>query len=62
MDLKTSLTELQCEMAAERTLVNPKDISWMQYDMLFQLAKASELLPSKLSILLGISRTKLSKE
>lgn len=61
MDLKTSLMDLQCEMVAERTLVNPQNISWLQYDILYQLKKEGELLPSKLSIILGTSRTKLSK-
>lgn len=61
MDLKTSLMNLQCEMVAERTLVNPKNISWLQYDILFQLMKEKDILPSKLSVILGISRTKLSK-
>ncbi len=61
MDLKTSLIDLQCEMVAERTLVNPKKITWLQYDILYQLAKEGETLPSKLSIILGTTRTKLSK-
>ncbi|MGI6075554.1 MAG: MarR family winged helix-turn-helix transcriptional regulator [Pyramidobacter sp.] len=61
MDLKTSLMNLQCEMVAERTVVNPRHISWLQYDILFQLAKEEEILPSKLSVILGISRAKLSK-
>lgn len=61
MDLKTSLFHLQCELVAERSLVNPKNISWLQYDILFQLMKEKDILPSKLSIILGVSRTKLSK-
>ncbi|MHC5228175.1 MarR family winged helix-turn-helix transcriptional regulator [Enterococcus sp. LJL99] len=61
MDLKASLIDLQCEMVAERTLVNPKNISWLQYDILYQLEKEGEILPSDLSIILGTSRTKLSK-
>ncbi|MDN5441370.1 MAG: winged helix-turn-helix transcriptional regulator [Lactococcus lactis] len=59
--LKKSLIELQCEMVAERAYVNPKDISWLQYDILIQLEKHKHILPSNLSIVLGISRTKLSK-
>lgn len=61
MDLKSALIDLQCELVAERTLANPQNISWMQYDILCQLEKQEMLLPSKLSILLGTSRTKLSK-
>lgn len=61
MDLKTSLVDLQCELVAERTLANPKNISWLQYDILHQLDKEEQILPSNLSIILGISRTKLSK-
>ncbi|WP_373710779.1 MarR family winged helix-turn-helix transcriptional regulator [Jeotgalibaca porci] len=61
MDLKTSLIDLQCEMVAERTLVNPQNISWLQYDILYQLEKEGEILPSNLSVILGTSRTKLSK-
>ncbi|MBU5307944.1 MarR family transcriptional regulator [Clostridioides mangenotii] len=61
MNLKTSLIDLQCEMVAERTLVNPKNISWLQYDILYQLEKEGEILPSNLSVILGTSRTKLSK-
>lgn len=59
--LKKALIALQCEMVAERTYVNPKDISWLQYDILIQLDKHKHVLPSNLSLVLGISRTKLSK-
>ncbi len=61
MDLKTALIELQCEMVAERNLVNPKEITWLQYDILYQVEKEGEILPSDLSLILGVSRTKLSK-
>lgn len=61
MDLKTSLIDLQCEMVAERNLVNPKEITWLQYDILYQVEKEGEILPSDLSLILGVSRTKLSK-
>jgi DNA-binding MarR family transcriptional regulator len=61
MDLKSALINLQCELVAERTLANPQNISWIQYDILCQLEKLGALLPSKLSVLLGTSRTKLSK-
>ncbi|HHZ9432239.1 TPA: MarR family winged helix-turn-helix transcriptional regulator [Enterococcus faecalis] len=61
MDLKKAIMELQCEMVAERNSVNPKNISWLQYDILSQIKKLEKILPSDLSIILGISRTKLSK-
>ncbi|MCI5642700.1 MAG: MarR family transcriptional regulator [Peptoniphilus sp.] len=61
MDLKVALIDLQCEMVAERNLVNPKQITWLQYDILYQLKKEERILPSKLSVVLGISRTKISK-
>ncbi|OLR64183.1 MarR family winged helix-turn-helix transcriptional regulator [Peptoniphilus porci] len=61
MNLKTALMELQCEMVAERNLVNPKEITWLQYDILYQVEKEGEILPSDLSLILGVSRTKLSK-
>lgn len=61
MDLKTSLIDLQCELVFERNLVNPKKISWLQYDILCQIQKEGNILPSKLSLLLGMSRTKISK-
>ncbi len=28
------LVNLQCELVAERTRLNPKTISWLQYDIL----------------------------
>lgn len=61
MDLKRAIMELQCEMVAERNSVNPQNISWLQYDILSQIKKLEKILPSDLSITLGISRTKLSK-
>lgn len=60
-NLKKALMDLQCEMVAERTMVNPQNISWLQYDILHQLDKQGTILPSDLSIILGTSRTKLSK-
>ena len=60
-DLAPCLVDLQCELVAERTLVNPQEISWLQYDILLQLAKVDDLLPSRLSVILGVSRVKLSK-
>lgn len=61
MDLRSILMHLQCELVAERSLVNPLDISWLQYDILLQLDREHEMLPSELSLVMGISRTKLSK-
>ena len=61
MDLRSILIHLQCELVAERSLVNPLDISWLQYDVLLQLDREHEMLPSELSLVMGISRTKLSK-
>ncbi|MEW6699072.1 MAG: MarR family transcriptional regulator [Actinomycetota bacterium] len=61
MDLRSILMHLQCELVAERSLVNPLDISWLQYDVLLQLDREHEMLPSELSLIMGISRTKLSK-
>ena len=61
MDLRRILMHLQCELVAERSLVNPLDISWLQYDVLLQLDREHEMLPSELSLVMGISRTKLSK-
>lgn len=60
-DLKIALMELQCEMVAERSLANPEDITWLQYDILSRLDKSEKVLPSYLSVSLGVSRTKLSK-
>ena len=61
MDLKATLIDLQCELVAERSLANPKDISWLQYDVLYHLNREGEMLPSDLSLILGITRPKLSK-
>lgn len=61
MGLRSILMHLQCELVAERSLVNPLDISWLQYDVLLQLDREHEMLPSELSLVMGISRTKLSK-
>ncbi|GGC76719.1 MarR family winged helix-turn-helix transcriptional regulator [Enterococcus wangshanyuanii] len=59
--LEDTLMNLQCELVAERNRTNPQGISWLQYDVLHLLDLEKELAPSKISILLGISRTKLSK-
>lgn len=59
--LKNILNNLQCELVAERSRVNPQGINWLQYDILNILRKETKMVPSEISILLGISRTKLSK-
>ncbi|WP_438495282.1 MarR family winged helix-turn-helix transcriptional regulator [Paenibacillus sp. IHBB 3054] len=55
------LINLQCELVAERNRVNPKEINWLQYDILHLLSQQKWQLPSEMSTSLGISRTKLSK-
>ncbi len=59
--MKNALIELQCEMVAERTSVNPNNLSWLQYDILHFINLHKNILPSKLSIELGVARSKLSK-
>lgn len=59
--IKTVITHLQCELVAERHLVNPEEISWLQYDILSKLSQTDHMLPSDLCISLGISRVKLAK-
>lgn len=58
--LQVTLSQLQCELVAERNLVNPDGISWLQYDIL-SLLKSEAKLPKQLSQHLGITKTKLSK-
>nr|WP_324196285.1 MarR family winged helix-turn-helix transcriptional regulator [Bombilactobacillus apium] len=52
--------QLQCELVAERNLVNPNEITWTQYDILITLTQGAKL-PSELSRVLGLTRSKLSK-
>ncbi|KNF09101.1 transcriptional regulator [Gottschalkia purinilytica] len=59
--LNNALINLQCELVAERNIVNPKKISWLQYDILHLISQNKLMLPSDLNISLGISRSKLSK-
>lgn len=59
--IKTAVMHLQCELVAERNLVNPEELSWLQYDILSRLSQVDHMLPSELCILLGISRVKLAK-
>ena len=59
--MKNALIELQCETVAERTYVNPNNLSWLQYDILHFINLHKNILPSKLSIELGVARSKLSK-
>lgn len=58
--LKKILSELQCELVAERNQVNPEAVSWLQYDIL-SLLRIKAYLPKELSKHLGISKSKLSK-
>lgn len=58
--LHDTLMMLQCELVAQRQRVNPKSISWLQYDIL-SLLRVQPALPSQLSDRLAISRSKLSK-
>lgn len=59
--LNEVLTNLQCELVAERNRNNPKDINWLQYDILNLINSKTTILPSEISVSLEISRTKLSK-
>ena len=59
-DLYQALMNLQCELVAERNLVNPGKISWLQYDILNALQEHSSK-PTVLSRQLGITQAKLSK-
>ncbi|MDU1912476.1 MarR family winged helix-turn-helix transcriptional regulator [Fusobacterium sp.] len=59
--MKNALIELQCEMVAERTYVNPNNLSWLQYDILHFINLHKNTSPSKLSVELGVARSKLSK-
>lgn len=58
--LQEILMDLQCELVAERNLVNPDQLTWVQYDILNTL-RSGTAKPSLLSQQLGITRTKLSK-
>lgn len=59
-DLYNTLMNLQCELVAERNLVNPEQISWLQYDILNILQPQSSR-PTVMSRQLGITQVKLSK-
>lgn len=59
-ELYQALMNLQCELVAERNLVNPGQISWLQYDILSILQEHSRK-PTSLSRQLGITQVKLSK-
>lgn len=59
-DLYNTLMNLQCELVAERNLVNPQQISWLQYDILNILQTHSSR-PTVMSRQLGITQVKLSK-
>lgn len=59
-DLYQTLMNLQCELVAERNLVNPGQITWLQYDILSILQEHASK-PTALSKSLGITQAKLSK-
>jgi DNA-binding MarR family transcriptional regulator len=61
-DLEKTLIQLQCELVSERNLVNLKDLSWLQYDILNLLSRKRDLSPSVLSSYLNIRPSKFSKE
>ncbi|KGG54978.1 MarR family winged helix-turn-helix transcriptional regulator [Lactobacillus sp. wkB10] len=58
--LYQTLMDLQCELVAERNLVNPGQINWLQYDILSVLQDHARK-PTVLSRQLGIKQAKLSK-
>lgn len=60
-DLETALIQLQCELVAERNLVNPNGLSWLQYDILNLLRQKGPASPSQLSEQLHIRPSKFSK-
>lgn len=60
-DLKSTLTQLQCEFVAERNLVNPKELSWLQYDILNLLRQSGPASPSSLAERLNLRPSKFSK-
>lgn len=53
-DLYNTLMYLQCELVAERNLVNPEEISWLQYDILNILQPGASR-PTVMSRQLGIT-------
>jgi len=59
--LEEVLIQIQCELVAERNVVNPQEISWLQYDILNLLRNKNNATPSELSKYLGISPSKFSK-
>lgn len=59
-DLYNTLMNLQCELVAERNLVNPEQISWLQYDIL-NILQSEASRPTVMSRQLGITQVKLSK-
>ena len=59
-DLYNTLMNLQCELVAERNLVNPEQISWLQYDILSILQPQASR-PTVMSRQLGITQVKLSR-
>lgn len=60
-DLESVLIQLQCELVAERNLVNPNGLSWLQYDILNLLRQKGPASPSQLAEHLHIRPSKFSK-
>ena len=60
-NLESALIQLQCELVAERNLVNPNGLSWLQYDILNLLRKRGSSSPTQLSEKLHIRPSKFSK-
>ncbi|MBO0452295.1 MarR family transcriptional regulator [Enterococcus sp. MJM16] len=60
-NLKSALIQLQCELVAERNLVNPNELSWLQYDILNLLRQKGPSSPSLLAEQLHIRPSKFSK-
>lgn len=60
-NLEKALTLLQCELVAARNKINPKRVTWNQYDILENLYLYGSKLPAVLSSELGQSRSTISK-
>jgi DNA-binding MarR family transcriptional regulator len=60
-ELGNALSLLQCVLVARRSKINPKHITWAQYDVLELLRIRGPLMPSIISDDLGASRSSTSK-
>ncbi|MGE8203805.1 MarR family winged helix-turn-helix transcriptional regulator [Heyndrickxia sp. NPDC080065] len=61
ISLEKALTLLQCELVAARNKINPKKVTWNQYDILETLYLFGDKFPAMLSTELGQSRSTISK-